>query len=172
MKKLIILLLFISAKCFSQSVNVPQVSFGTRADMRLQKGMPNTQVLLNGLVTIGDGNGGLYMFNESNTDADDGFLTLQVTGVTTGRWKRISNGNTFKGSSTLSGVALQTAYTVSFGQTFPFTPLTIVVNPRSANAAVPSWISNITTTGFTINFASIPVVGTNNIAIDWIVIKN
>lgn len=169
--KLSLLFLILPFSLYSQSVSLPQVFFSTRTDMRSQKGTDGVQVLLNGLTAINDGNGGTYMWNNTNTDADDGFITLQVTGVTTGRWKRIGNGNTLKGASTLSGLALQTAYTVTYGQTLPFTPITIIINPRSANAAVPSWISAISTTGFTINFASVPILGTNNINFDYIVVK-
>lgn len=171
MKNIILFLLLFPALAFCQSVSIPQTSFGTRDDMRLQKGTANVQVLLNGLASIGDGNGGTYMWNSSNTDSDDGFITLQVTGVSTGRWKRIGNGNTLKGSALLSGAALTTAYNVPFGATLPFIPITVIVNPRSANAAVPSWVSSITSTGFTVNFSSVPVLGTNNISIDFIVVK-
>lgn len=173
MKKLILslLIVFASVVAYGQAMPLPAVFFGTRSDIRAQKGTEGVQALLNGLVTSDDGNGGIYKWSNTNTDADDGFITLQVTSVSTGRWKRIANGNTLKGSSTLSGAALQTAYTVPFNQTLPFTPITIIINPRSANAAVPSWISSISTTGFTINFASVPVLGTNNIVIDWIVVK-
>ena len=172
MKKLLFsLLLFFPVLLFGQALSLPSVFFSTRTDMRSQKGTEGVQVLLNGLVSIDDGNGGVYMWKGANTDTDDGFITLQVTGVATGRWKRIGNGNTLKGQSLLSGGVLQTAYTVNFPQALPFTPITIIINPRSSNAAVPSWISSITTTGFTINFASVPVLGTNNIAFDYIAVK-
>lgn len=171
MKKLLSLLLLYPALLFAQSVPVPPNSFGTLADLRNQQGTPNVQVLLNGLININDGNGGTYMWSPASTDADDGFITVQVASVPTGRWKRIGNGNTLKGTKTLSGAVLQTAYTVTYDTALPFTPITIIVNPRSANAAVPSWISSITNTGFTINFSSVPILGTNNIVIDFIVVK-
>lgn len=148
---------------------VASQSFDTLADLRLQTGMANVQVLLMGLSNMNDNNGGMYRWDASSTDTDDGFTIVQVTGVTTGRWKRVGNSNTVKGTNTLSGLALQTAYVINHG--LPFTPLQVYIQPRSANAAVPSWISAINSTSFTVNFASIPVIGTNNITIDWLVIK-
>lgn len=171
MKKFLSLLLLYPALLFAQSVPIPPNSFGTLADLRNQQGTANVQVLLNGLVSINDGNGGTYMWSPTSIDADDGFITVKVASVNTGRWKRIGNGNTLKGTKTLSGGALQTAYNVTYDTPLPFTPLTIIVNPRSANAAVPSWVSAITNTGFTINFSSVPILGTNNIVIDFIVVK-
>jgi len=69
----------------------------------------------------------------------------------------------------LSGLALQTAYVINHG--LPFTPLQVYIQARSSNAAVPSWVSAINSTSFTVNFASVPILGTNNIIIDWLVIK-
>lgn len=170
MKKLLIILFF-PIFCYAQSVPVSPNSFGTVADLRAQVGTPYVQVLLNGLTTINDQNGGTYMWDATNVSADNGFTVIQVTGVTTGRWIRLGNSNTIKGSTVLSGVLLTTAYTVAYPTTLNFTPITVIVCPRSANAAVPSWVSSITNTNFTVNFASVPVVGTNNIAIDYIIVK-
>lgn len=158
------------AKALAQA-SLSQIVFNTRTDMRLQAATANTQALLNGLVTMGDNNGGNYMWDATNTSADDGFLVLAVNNVATGRWVRLGNSNTIKFQRTLNGILLTTAYTVPFPMTLPYTPITVLVQPRSANAAVPSWVSDITTTGFTVNFSSVPVVGTNNIIIDIIVVK-
>lgn len=49
-----------------------------------------TQVL--GYYAAGDGGGGTFKWNSSSTTADDGGMTIQVTGVATGRWERISFG--------------------------------------------------------------------------------
>ena len=171
MKKSLLLLLLLPLFVFSQSVPVPQYSFATVSDMRTQGGTPNVQVLLNGLTTIADGNGGVYMWNATSTAADDGFITIKPTNITTGRWTRIGNGNTLKFSKTLSGVLLQTSFTVSYDLTLPFVPITVVPIPRSIAAAAPSWVSNITNTGFTINYITAPAVGTLNIVNDFIVVK-
>lgn len=149
--------------------SVASQSFDTLADLRLQTGMANVQVLLMGLSSLTDGNGGMYRWDSTSTEADDGFTIVQVTGTTTGRWKRVANSNTVKGTNTLSGAVLQTAYVINHG--LPFTPLQVYIQARSSNAAVPSWVSNINATSFTVNFASVPILGTNNIIIDWLVIK-
>ncbi len=172
MKKLLILLLFAATCSFGQTVPVAQLTFSTIADLRAQSGTESSLATLNGLVTKNDGNGGVYMWDAASTTADDGFVTIKVTSVTTGRWKRIGNGNTIKGTVTTSGITLQTSYTVNYqGGALPFVPITVIVNPRSSSAAERSWISSITNTGFTINFLTIPILGTNNIVFDYIVIK-
>jgi hypothetical protein len=170
MKKLIILLLF-PVISYGQSIPVAKNTFGTLADMRAQVGTDKVQVLLNGLTAVGDNNGGTYMWNATSTAADDGYSTIQVTGTATGRWIRLVNANTIKGSKTLSGTILQTAYPISFDTTLPAIPAMVIIQAYSANAAVPSWVSNVTTTGFTANFSSVPVLGTNNITIYYLIIK-
>lgn len=170
MKKLFLLFaLAWSLSATAQLMPVASKSFGTLIDLRAQVGSDNVQVLLQGLSTIGDQNGGIYYWNATSTETDDGFSIVQVTGVTTGRWKRMPNANTVKGTTTFSAAALTTAYTVNHG--LPFTPLQVYIQARSSNAAVPSWVSTINNTSFIVNFASIPILGTNNITIDWLVIK-
>ena len=176
MKKLILATLLFALPYIASAQTVPaaQLIFSTVADLRLQVGTDNSIATLNGLTAKNDGNGGIYMWNATSTTADDGFINIQVTGVTTGRWVRIGNGNTIKGSVTFSGLALTTSYAVNYPQgTLPFVPITVLVIPRSANAAALSYIPSggITNTGFTINFLTVPVLGTNNISFDFVVIK-
>jgi len=171
MKKLLFLLLLFPSLLFAQVVPVAPNTYGTVADLRMQTGTPIALVDVSGLLTVNDGNGGTYYWNSTNTAADDGFMVIKATATTTGRWMRIGNSNTLKGTAVLSGAALTTAYTVNYSATLPFVPLTVIVIPRTANAAVPSWVSTITNTGFTVNFTSVPILGTNNIGIDFIIIK-
>jgi len=169
MKKLLILLLFVSAFAKAQLTPVASKSFGTISDLRSQSGSSNTQVLLQGLNAINDGNGGIYMWDDLSTATDDGLSVIKVASVTTGRWLKMPNSNTIKGNVTFSAAVLQTAYVVNHG--LSFAPNQIYIQARSANAAVPSWVSNITSTSFTVNFASVPILGTNNITIDYLIIK-
>lgn len=171
MKNLLFILLLSTSVCaFSQS-NVASKQFSTISDLRLQGGMDGTIVNVSGLATANDKNGGNYYWNASSTSSDDGITVIKVTAIATGRWIKMTNDNTIKGGQVLSGTVLQTAYPITYGQTLPFTPAMIIVQAYSANAAVPSWVSNVTTTGFTVNFASIPIVGTNNLSITYIIIK-
>ena len=170
MKKILLMLLF-PILAHGQSIPVAKNTFGTISDLRSQAGTDKVQVLLNGLSTVGDNNGGTYMWNATSTATDDGFLVVAATGVQTGRWIRLVNANTIKGTKTLSGTILQTAYNINYDTPLPAIPAMIVVQPYSSNAAVPSWVSNVTTTGFTVNFASVPIVGTNNIEIRYLIIK-
>jgi len=171
MKKLILILLLWAGVSKAQTIPAAQLSFSTLSDLRSQGSTPNSIALLNGLSTIGDGNGGTYMWNATSTATDDGFITVKVNNITTGRWIRLVNSNTIKGTKILSGAVLQTAYTIPFDNTLPAIPAMVIIQAYSSNAAVPSWVSNVTTTGFTANFASVPVLGTNNIEIRYLIIK-
>jgi hypothetical protein len=170
MRKLLFLILLWPSIVFGQA-STSQMTFNTLTDLRGSAGTPNVQVLLNGLASINDGNGGVYMWNSTSTATDDGFITIKPTTVTTGRWVRIGNGNTLKGTAMFGGVSLTTTYTISYPQPFTFTPLTVVTIPRSANAAQLSYVTNITNTSFQVVFLTVPIVGTNNIVFDYIVVK-
>ena len=63
------------------------------ADLRNQNRNIGTIYLATGLVTEGDTGGGIYFWNPSLTNPDDGFYYLQVTGVAIGRWTRIYAGS-------------------------------------------------------------------------------
>lgn len=73
------------------------------------------------------------------------------------------------GSSTVSGTLLQTAYVITHG--LSYTPSSVYIQPKSANAAALSWVTNITSTNFTITFLSVPILGTNNISFNWVAYK-
>lgn len=167
---LLITLILISISLKAQVTSVASKSFGTITDLRAMSGSENVQVLVQGLSTIGDQNGGVYYWNSSATATDDGFTVIKVTNVTTGRWMRMPNSNSIKGSSTFSGTGLVNSFTVTHG--LPFTPLQVYIQPRTSNA-VQNWIAigDITATTFKVTFTNIPILGTNNIAFDWLVIK-
>lgn len=74
-----------------------------------------------------------------------------------------------KGTSTFSGISLQTSYVITHG--LGWTPSSVFVQPTSLNAAVLSYVSAITSTNFTITFISAPVIGTNNISFYWVAYK-
>lgn len=172
MKKLVltIALLISISLCYSQQ-NVASKQFATITDLRLSGATSGTIVNVSGLITANDRNGGNYYWNASSTASDDGVSVIKVTNITTGRWMKMTNDNTIKGGQVLSGNVLQTAYNISYGQTLPFTPAMILVQAYSANAAVPSWVTNVTTTGFTVNFSSVPILGTSNLDIRYLIIK-
>lgn len=154
----------------AQSTPTPNVTFATVVnDLKSRVGVDGAQVVVSGLQTANDENGGTYMWRSSSTTADNGFTVIQVTGTATGRWHRVGNSNTVKGTVAFNGVLLQTAYVVTHG--LPFAPSQVYIQAMSANAAQLSWVSNITATSFTINFLAVPVVGTNNLVFNWLAIK-
>lgn len=163
--------LFWSITVSGQTTPVASKQFSTITDLRAQAGTDKVIVTLSGLSTMNDKNGGIYQWDASSTATDDGLLVIKVSNVATGRWIKKLNENTIKGIRTLSGAALQTAYNISYDSPLPIAPAMIIIQAYSANAAVPSWVSNVTTTGFTVNFASVPVLGTNNLIITYLIIK-
>jgi len=173
MKKLFLILFLLPLFTTAQQVPNSLVTLSTLTDLRaLPPGQTTQTVILMGLTSSTDGNGGTYYWSNASTANDDGFLTVKETDITTGRWVRVGNGNVLKGTSTFSGVTLTTTYTVNYGVTYPFTPVTVITVPKSANAAALSYITNITTSSFQIVFLTVPVLGTNNISFDWIVVKS
>lgn len=167
---LFILISFIALNVSAQKFT--NQSFNTAlGDMKMNTGTNGVLVSVNGLSSIGDDNAGFYRWDAESVAADDGFKSISVIGVPVGRWMRVGSSNTINGSATLSGALLTTSYVVPFGTTLPFVPITVIPTARTAAAAQPSWISNITNTSFTINFITVPVIGTLNMVIDWVAIK-
>lgn len=91
MKRLIILLFFVSSFAFGQnsSPSIGQV-FNTIADMQTQKGTSNSVAYVIGGTAIQDFRGAFYVWDASSTLAQDMtyYNVIQVNGVTTGRWIR------------------------------------------------------------------------------------
>lgn len=61
------------------------------AELKTRKGTSNINVEVLGYYTSGDGGGGNFYWDNTSTEADNGGTIIQVTGVTTGRWKRQYN---------------------------------------------------------------------------------
>lgn len=143
-------------------------------DMKAEAGTNGVLVSVNGLSVVGDDNPGFYRWDANSVLTDDGFKIISVNGVSPGRWMRVGNSNTIKGTTTLSGTLLITSYFVGFGITLPFVPITVVYTPRTQAASQPSWIpltGGITNLGFTISYQTVPIIGTQNMVIDWIAFK-
>jgi len=169
MKKLIIVLfLFITSFSFAQKATT-QTFPTVLTDLKASVGTSGIQAIASGLTTPNDGNGGTFIWDAASVLADNGMTVIQVTGVTTGRWLRVSNSNVTKGSAVFNGELLKTAYVVNHG--LGFVPAQVYIQPTSVGAAVISWVSNKTATTFTVNFLNVLNVGVNNITFDYLVIK-
>lgn len=59
------------------------------AELRQRVGIANSNISLLGYYLAGDGGGGDFYWDNTSTETDNGGTVIQVTGVTTGRWKRI-----------------------------------------------------------------------------------
>ena len=59
-------------------------------DLKVLNGGNTVEVL--GYYTKGDGGGGLFYWDSTSTEADNGGTIIQATGITTGRWKRVFSG--------------------------------------------------------------------------------
>lgn len=74
-----------------------------------------------------------------------------------------------KGTSTISGVSLQTAYVITHG--LSYTPSQIYIQSTTLAGAALNYVTTITGTTFTVNFAVAPSIGTNNISFYWTAYK-
>lgn len=66
------------------------ITFDNIAQLKLNSNMGRVDVL--GYYAKGDGGGGIFYWDSTSTEADNGGTIIQATGVTTGRWKRVING--------------------------------------------------------------------------------
>lgn len=147
----------------------PQL-YSNIAELRTFIGQQDVRVDVLCYSIITDQNGGTYRWDSTSTVTDDGFLVIQATGVTTGRWLRVANSNTIKGSAVFNGTGLLSVFTYTFPIAMPFTPAQVQIQPTSQNA-VSNWVTSKSSTGFSVQFITVPVLGTANITFDWLVIK-
>lgn len=61
------------------------------AELKQRVGIANSNISLLGYYSAGDGGGGEFYWDSTSTETDNGGTIIQVSGVTTGRWKRIYN---------------------------------------------------------------------------------
>lgn len=59
------------------------------AELKQRVGVANSNISLLGYYSAGDGGGGEFYWDSTSTETDNGGTVIQVTGVATGRWKRI-----------------------------------------------------------------------------------
>lgn len=85
--------------------------------------------------------------------------------------RRPSNpaGRVKEGSSTHSGNASATTFTVTHGAGFQ--PSRVELTPTTAAAAAVHWVTIPNATTFVINFAAAPANATDNIKFDWAAVK-
>lgn len=173
MKKLLYILLLVIVTTSSHAQEIPNslVTLSTLADLRAKVPQQKQIIQILGLANSTDKNGGFYNWNANSTATDDGFTIIASNGISTGRWERMLNANTLKQDVTLSGTVLQTAYPITFTTALPVPPAMIIPSAYSLTASEKCWISNVTATGCTLNFNSVPILGTNNIVMKLLIIK-
>ena len=66
------------------------ITFDNIAQLKLNSNIGRVDVL--GYYIKGDGGGGLFYWDSTSTEADNGGTIIQATGITTGRWKRVFSG--------------------------------------------------------------------------------
>lgn len=59
------------------------------AELKQRVGIANSNISLLGYYSVGDGGGGEFYWDSTSTETDNGGTIIQVTGFTTGRWKRV-----------------------------------------------------------------------------------
>lgn len=65
------------------------ITFDNIAQLKLNSNIGRVDVL--GYYTKGDGGGGIFYWDATSTEADNGGTIIQATGIATGRWKRADN---------------------------------------------------------------------------------
>lgn len=66
----------------------------TVSALKALTGMPNNETaILLGATAAGDGGGGTFYFDNASTTADDDGIVIKPNSLSTGRWKRIFDGN-------------------------------------------------------------------------------
>ncbi len=168
MKKLILLLAFFLPLLAIAQIKSDQTIYNFASTLKTQKGTVNVIYTLNNLNTLGDKNGGSYMWDSTSVATDDGFTILQATNITKGRYLKQTNSNTIKGHISIQGVALQTTYSVSFQTPLPSAPVMIIPTLTSNAITTAISVTNKTAAGFSLNFTSVP---NGTIEIDYLVIK-
>lgn len=61
------------------------------AELKLISGSTADKLEVLGYYEKGDGGGGLFYWDSTSTETDNGGTIIQATGITTGRWKKINN---------------------------------------------------------------------------------
>jgi hypothetical protein len=73
---------------------LPNYALSTVAELKLAVGKEQgDKAFIGGYYADGDGGGGDFYWDAVSTEADNGGTIFQVTGTTTGRWKRIYSGS-------------------------------------------------------------------------------
>lgn len=113
----------------------------------------------------------LYGMNSTGQPAINSVVIPTV--VNTGSYTDLLNLPTIiqgtKGTSTISGVSLQTAYVITHG--LSYTPSQIYIQSTTLAGAALNYITAVGATTFTVNFAVAPSIGTNNISFYWTAYK-
>ena len=68
------------------------VSRNTIADLKLENGLVFNTIHVLGYHTPGDGGGGIFYWDSTSIESDNGGTIIQATDITTGRWKRPGSG--------------------------------------------------------------------------------
>lgn len=129
-------------------------SFDSLIDLAKQAGTDGVIVYVAYAATAGDRGGGSYRWDAASTATANGMDIVAVTGQSVGRWVRMKNNNYTTGNVTISLSLAVTTYVVNHN--LGFVPSFIGLEATNNVAAVGNrWISNVTSTQFTINYASL-----------------
>lgn len=83
-----------TASADGQQVPVSLVGLSSVSDLRTLAPQSPEMATLLGTTSPTDGNGANYYWSATSTATDDGYNVIAVTGITTGRWIRMGNGQT------------------------------------------------------------------------------
>lgn len=132
------------------SNNAMQLSSGSHTENAIKYVTVNDMRFFNNKILVQNGATGTGIINPAGTNTNIDF------------WDNKGYMTNAKGVTTFSGDAATTAFNVTHG--LAITPTIVII---STNQAIQARVSAISSTTFTVTFASAPASGSNNISVYW-----
>lgn len=82
-----------ATKAYVDSVISGETSIANIASLRTTPVGASNSVIVLSHTSLGDGGGGIFYWDSASTTADNNGTVIQVTGIVTGRWKRLFTGD-------------------------------------------------------------------------------
>lgn len=142
--------------------NAPTNTYDTIADLRLCIGQTSSSVTVLGKFNAYDSLGGTFLWDGTSNLLDDNYTVIQPTLITSGlgRWIRASSADAISGRIQFTGDGVTTIFTYSFPGIYSFlnNDYFVILQPLTAEAAIPTYIINKTSSDFDVAFTTPPPI--------------